>query len=290
MPRVNLDSMVWTDPRVKRLAKLAGMSMPFVVGTLAAVWNVAYEAKDPIMRALDVDTAAEVDGFAAMMMAPSVQLAEARDHGAVFLRGVTKRIAYLLTQAERGRLGGLAKAEAKRSDGQFVADAKQPPSTGQAHAYHSGSLPLPPDLPPAPDPDLDPALSPDLGRGAVAQPDNVIPFARTSDDMTGPEPEWWGNPKPKTPPPAKERRKACAMPSGWAPSVHHHALAREQGVDAMAQADQFRDHHAARGSTFKDWDAAFRTWLRNAKRFGGGRSAESAFDIAARIAREEGAV
>jgi hypothetical protein len=53
--------------------------------------------------------------------------------------------------------------------------------------------------------------------------------------------------------------------------------ARELGVDANLEADSFRDHHTAKGSTFIDWQAAFRTWLGNAKRFarGGGATRES---------------
>lgn len=34
----------------------------------------------------------------------------------------------------------------------------------------------------------------------------------------------------------------------------------------------FRDHHLARGSTMLDWPAAWRTWLRNRKRFSGARA------------------
>ncbi len=32
--------------------------------------------------------------------------------------------------------------------------------------------------------------------------------------------------------------------------------------------DAFLDHHRSKGSMFVDWEAAFRTWLRNAKKFG----------------------
>src|SRR5262249_61454597 len=32
----------------------------------------------------------------------------------------------------------------------------------------------------------------------------------------------------------------------------------------------FRDHHKARGSTFKDWPAAWRQWVRKAKQFNQG--------------------
>ena len=34
----------------------------------------------------------------------------------------------------------------------------------------------------------------------------------------------------------------------------------------------FRDHHLAKGSTMLDWPAAWRTWLRNRKRFAGARA------------------
>lgn len=44
-------------------------------------------------------------------------------------------------------------------------------------------------------------------------------------------------------------------------------LGKKIGVDPVSEFDQFRDHHTARGTTFRDWDAGWRTWLRNAKKF-----------------------
>ncbi len=38
-------------------------------------------------------------------------------------------------------------------------------------------------------------------------------------------------------------------------------------VDITTETRQFVDHHRAKGSTMKDWTAAWRTWMRNAKRF-----------------------
>lgn len=44
------------------------------------------------------------------------------------------------------------------------------------------------------------------------------------------------------------------------------------GINQMPDPDQqleaFIDHHAALGNLMADWDAAFRTWLRNAKKWG----------------------
>ena len=62
------------------------------------------------------------------------------------------------------------------------------------------------------------------------------------------------------------------MPDDWQPSDKHRTLASELGVGVEAEEQHFRDFHTAKGSTFKDWDAAFRTWLRNATKFGGGRA------------------
>ena len=36
------------------------------------------------------------------------------------------------------------------------------------------------------------------------------------------------------------------------------------GLRLDIELEKFRDHHASKGSTFKDWDRAFKTWLRKA--------------------------
>jgi hypothetical protein len=75
-------------------------------------------------------------------------------------------------------------------------------------------------------------------------------------------------PDPTRPVPSEEpkaaRKRATQLPDGWEPTDKHRDLARELKVDPDHEAEQFRDHHTAKGTTFKDWDAAFRTWLRNA--------------------------
>jgi hypothetical protein len=38
-------------------------------------------------------------------------------------------------------------------------------------------------------------------------------------------------------------------------------------LDLQETVEAFTDHHTAKGSTFKDWDAAWRTWCRNAKKW-----------------------
>ena len=63
--------------------------------------------------------------------------------------------------------------------------------------------------------------------------------------------------------------RAVSMPLGWAPSSKHAELANSVGSDLAAEALNFTDHHTAKASRFADWDAAFRTWLRNSQRFRG---------------------
>lgn len=62
-------------------------------------------------------------------------------------------------------------------------------------------------------------------------------------------------------------KRATQRPPEWSPNDKHEDIANEVGVDLAGELSQFCDHHDAKGSTFKDWDAAFRTWLRNAAKF-----------------------
>ena len=68
-----------------------------------------------------------------------------------------------------------------------------------------------------------------------------------------------------------KRRRAIAIPENWVPSDANiqHALSKKLSPEEIDnEADQFRNHHLARGTTFKDWDAAWRTWVGNAIKFG----------------------
>lgn len=63
--------------------------------------------------------------------------------------------------------------------------------------------------------------------------------------------------KPPTPP-----RRARQLPPDFTPNDANRRIAAERGVDLRSAFEQFRDHHQAKGSTFKDWHLAFNTWLR----------------------------
>lgn len=73
--------------------------------------------------------------------------------------------------------------------------------------------------------------------------------------------------RPAAAAPAKPSR-GTTVPSDFTPDQTAVGIAASTGVDLEAELANFLDHHAARGTVFKDWQAGFRTWLRNAVKFG----------------------
>lgn len=73
---------------------------------------------------------------------------------------------------------------------------------------------------------------------------------------------------PKAASPAKESKRATQYPKGLTPSDGNRDLASRLGVNLENEFEAFSDHHRAKGSTFKDWNLALNTWLRNAVKFG----------------------
>lgn len=68
--------------------------------------------------------------------------------------------------------------------------------------------------------------------------------------------------------PAKTQKRATQFPENFAPTAGNVKLATELGLDLQREIDAFSDHHQSKGSTFKDWNLALNTWLRNAIKFG----------------------
>ena len=70
--------------------------------------------------------------------------------------------------------------------------------------------------------------------------------------------------------PKKPVRRAVSLPDDWVPSQKNIQDARDKDftdLEIQNEADKFRDYHLAKGTTFKDWDAGWRTWVRNARKF-----------------------
>jgi len=66
---------------------------------------------------------------------------------------------------------------------------------------------------------------------------------------------------------ARTRANLQPLLDAWQPNAGHEDLAGKLQVDLHAEVEAFRDHHRAKASRFADWDAALRTWLRNAAKW-----------------------
>lgn len=67
--------------------------------------------------------------------------------------------------------------------------------------------------------------------------------------------------------PKKVSPRGSVFPDGFEFNERAEEMAKGYGLNVHKEFAAFRDHHVAKGSVFKDWDAAFRTWLRNAVKF-----------------------
>jgi uncharacterized protein YdaU (DUF1376 family) len=80
------------------------------------------------------------------------------------------------------------------------------------------------------------------------------------------------NASPDTPPP----KRRTSIPVDWIPSPANLDFARSKNLtnqEIANAAEQFRNHHLAKGTVFSSWDAGWRTWVGNVRRFSGGEMA-----------------
>lgn len=72
---------------------------------------------------------------------------------------------------------------------------------------------------------------------------------------------------PALPPPPPVHKKPKAMKTGWPEGFQfneqHKTLAEALGLNVAMEFAKFRDKAFSRGYTYVDWNAAFRSWLRN---------------------------
>ena len=63
--------------------------------------------------------------------------------------------------------------------------------------------------------------------------------------------------------------KKRGVPDGWHPAEKtiEYFEGKFPKLRLADEIEKFVDHHRAKGSTFSDWDAAFRNWSRNAEKF-----------------------
>lgn len=145
--RVNVDDSALHEPRLRCLAKTLGIGHYEALGRIIHVWMLCYNRRTATVRTIDIDVAAELDGFAAAMI--TEELAEQTDEG-VYVRGVTERIEFLERQADRGRKSGASrrnKSESnQRSTDQRTNVERDHERTLNERSRRSGTNSLSPDL------------------------------------------------------------------------------------------------------------------------------------------------
>lgn len=67
--------------------------------------------------------------------------------------------------------------------------------------------------------------------------------------------------------PTPRRKPERPLPADWEPNDNHKKLAQDKDLDLAAATLAFRDHAATNDRRARDWDAAFRTWLRKASEY-----------------------
>lgn len=60
---------------------------------------------------------------------------------------------------------------------------------------------------------------------------------------------------------AARKRRGSQLPTTWHANDKHRAYALANGLDLQHEVEQFKSRNLAKGTVFKDWDAAFRNWL-----------------------------
>ncbi len=66
----------------------------------------------------------------------------------------------------------------------------------------------------------------------------------------------------------KPAKRATQIPADFYPNETGVGYAEERRVNLAVEMESFRNYHQAKGSTFKDWQAAWRTWCDKAVEFG----------------------
>ena len=96
---------------------------------------------------------------------------------------------------------------------------------------------------------------------------NDAAASKTDADAMPPTPTPTPTPTPNTAKAvgASRRKPQVAMPDDFAPNETGTSLAVAKHIDVEAELRKFRDYHAAKGSVMADWQAAWRTWVGNAR-------------------------
>jgi hypothetical protein len=214
--------------RIRHLGELAGYNEFEALGRLTFLWRHCRKARSQVVNP---DTIRGYLGHNGDQHLITAGLGEPNGEG-VRVRGLREVMQLSERRADVGRLGGIAKAEKAT---ETVAIAKQELSNCQPNAKQK----------------LDVESSSDLFSeiSSLSGASSEIPR-----DL-----KQQGKGQAKRP----NRKPETEYPEGFAPNQLHRTFAAENQLDVNFEAGRFADHHRSKGSLFRDWDMAFRTWLKN---------------------------
>lgn len=119
------------------------------------------------------------------------------------------------------------------------------------------------------------ALPTQYGRNAKATKSDANQEPRTN------------NQEPVVVPPAPKARRKTQYPADFYPNATGEAAAVSKGIHIPSELAKFRDWHTAKGNTMADWQAAWRTWVGNARPQLGQQSSETAYQRSMREKYEQ---
>lgn len=131
--RLSIDCHFLYDPRVDRLANLLKEHRTKTEGRLLRLWAYCYEQKNDVFTDQEICTSMFLNDDSELLanarLLVSVGLAIEMENNMYVVKGVKKRISFLLGQKQRGKLGGKKKQENKDLLANARKAAKNPSGT-----------------------------------------------------------------------------------------------------------------------------------------------------------------
>jgi hypothetical protein len=93
------------------------------------------------------------------------------------------------------------------------------------------------------------------------------------------------HPNPSEPYSSKKKNIKTAFPERFEISDDLCKWCLAQHTEANLHYEAFKDYHSSKGSRFIDWNAAFRTWVRNAAKFSNGNGRQVEGELSERTQR-----
>ncbi len=236
-------SEVIHHPKTRKLARRLDISIPTAIGHLHCFWHwaIKYAPEGTLDRYEDEDIAigAIWDGDPTLFVAALIETGWIDDDRQIhdWDEYGGKRLRVIESRSEAGRKG----AEARwQTHGNAIANAWQTHSDANGTALANSET----------------ALASD-GRVEEIREEEI----REEDKTLLPRAK-------------KSAARGEKIPENFQPSASLISWAKENHptIDPTRETPGFVDHHLSRGSVMKNWEAAWRTWIRNAEKFSAGRA------------------